>query len=797
MQMLEFLYRWSPVGPWVLTAISQDRKKVETRTFFSDQFKELELWVDENSKLCNLYFQINPVMREKNSRPGREDILEMSWLFVDIDPRVGEDLQSEKQRILKQLTDDIPKNIPKPSCIISTGGGYHAFWKLRTPVPINGDIQLAEAAKLYNKKLELAFDADSCHNIDRMGRIPGSFNLPDANKIKKGRNSAAIVEVVYFEDISYDINEFEKAPIKQLEGLGFSNIHSFGIVPAPPLGGIEDLSEWDVPEKTKIIIVQGFHPDQVSKKDTSRSSWLFQAICGLIKCEVPEEVIMSVVLDPRFMISQSVLEKGSNSHKYALRQIERAKEETISPWLRILNEKHAVIGNYGGKCRVIEEIYDPVLEHHYISKQSFGDIMARYSNKMIEVGVKKNGEVMTMDIGRWWLANPLRRQFDSITFSPQKDIPNCFNLWRGFAFEPKKGDCSLFLNHTLENICGGDPVYYDYLIKWMARAIQKPASVGEVAIVLRGRKGTGKSIFAREFGKLFGRHFFHISNSSHLVGHFNAHLRDVVLLFADEAFYAGDKKGEAVLKTLITEKTMTIEAKGVDADISPNYVHLIMASNESHVIPASGDERRFFMLDVENMKQQDSAYFGAILDQMKDGGYEALIHHLMSIDITKFDVRKVPMTSALQEQKTLSHRPEEEWWFQKLNEARILPRDTEWSRFVRKQDLVDDYLDYCTKYSIRYKLSPTALGRFLIKVCPGITSVQRYLEVPCKDDDWGTTRARSYCWEFPKYSICAESWELQYGMKTEEMRTEENKSIEAEDIEADDRTERIGKTLDF
>jgi hypothetical protein len=53
-----------------------------------------------------------------------------------------------------------------------------------------------------------------------------------------------------------------------------------------------------------------------------------------------------------------------------------------------------------------------------------------------------------------------------------------------------------------------------------------------------------------------------------------------VLLFGDEAFYAGDKKHESILKMLITEEMITIEAKGVDAEVSGNCIHLMMASND-------------------------------------------------------------------------------------------------------------------------------------------------------------------------------------------------------------------------
>ena len=87
-----------------------------------------------------------------------------------------------------------------------------------------------------------------------------------------------------------------------------------------------------------------------------------------------------------------------------------------------------------------------------------------------------------------------------------------------------------------------------------------------------------------------------ISNAKHLTGNFNGHLRDTVLLFADEAFFAGDRAHVGVLKALITEPTLTIEAKYANAVQMPNFVHLMMASNEEWVIPAGPEARRFFGL---------------------------------------------------------------------------------------------------------------------------------------------------------------------------------------------------------
>jgi hypothetical protein len=246
-----------------------------------------------------------------------------------------------------------------------------------------------------------------------------------------------------------------------------------------------------------------------------------------------------------------------------------------------------------------------------------------------------------------------------LTFAPNRHVDGAYNLWRGFACEPVQGDCSLFFEHIHSNICSGNDEHFHYVLNWMALAVQRPDSPGEVAIVLRGDKGSGKGIVARNFGALFGSHFLQVSDGKHLVGNFNAHLRDTIVLFADEAFWAGDKKHESILKALVTEPTIIIEGKGVDAEVARNYTHIIMASNDDWVVPSSEHERRFFMLDVSSARMQDTEYFNKIEEQMASGGQAALLHHLMNRDLSSFDVRKAPQTRALREQTQLSQEPYE------------------------------------------------------------------------------------------------------------------------------------------
>jgi hypothetical protein len=93
-------------------------------------------------------------------------------------------------------------------------------------------------------------------------------------------------------------------------------------------------------------------------------------------------------------------------------------------------------------------------------------------------------------------------------------------------------------------VCRGDQKIYNYLLGLMAAGIQRPGERGHVAVVLRGARGTGKSSAIQHYGRLFGRHYLPVFDAAHLVGHFNGHLRDCVVLLADEAFYAGEEARE-------------------------------------------------------------------------------------------------------------------------------------------------------------------------------------------------------------------------------------------------------------
>ena len=319
---IAFLTRWKKDGPWVLTAIFTERKGITARTFRPDDEEALRSWLTEHGK-DNLYFHVNPVLRDLDKKAERTDVSSLAWLHVDIDPRAGEKLLSERKRALRLLRDP-PNGIPKPTAIVFSGGGFHGYWSLAEPVPIDGEEEKYEAAKLFNLQLEIAFGADHCHNVDRIMRLPGTVNWPNELKKKKGRTPELAELVEWHDDRVYPIERFTKAPMVQPAG-DFDGPPKFQITGSTRLkNGVDDLPD-TVSDRTKMLIVQGTDPDDPTKY-TSRSEALFGVCCELVRAGLTDDTIYAVVTDPDFGISASVLDKGASKQRYAVRQITRARE---------------------------------------------------------------------------------------------------------------------------------------------------------------------------------------------------------------------------------------------------------------------------------------------------------------------------------------------------------------------------------------------------------------------------------------------------------------------------------------
>jgi hypothetical protein len=392
--------------------------------------------------------------------------------------------------------------------------------------------------------------------------------------------------------------------------------------------------------------------------------------------------------------------------------------------LRFFNEKYMVTCD-GGRVFVCEPRDDPALHRRYFVHIRPTEFKVLHANRRVHIGNDNEGNPIYNDAVPFWLKHAERRQYTGgLVFHPGRDVaPDQFNLWQGFSVAPRPGEWSKLREHLLNVLCAGREDHFNYLFGWKARAVQRPDLKGEVAVVVIGEEGAGKSTVGEIFGYLFGQHAFAVSDPRHLTGNFNFHLRDCVFLHAEEVFHAGDKTAASILRNLITSPTLVIEGKGQNAIIVPNRLHLMMTANPGWVIPAGPGARRFFVLYAGNKHISDYAYFGAIRDEMENGGYEALLYDLLNYDLSNFNIRAVPGTDALIEQKKLSHEPHRSWWEDVLHRGFVFDSKlglgehfTEWIDPISMELLYKSYLEHARTRHERHPLSREALGKFLISV---------------------------------------------------------------------------------
>ena len=331
--------------------------------------------------------------------------------------------------------------------------------------------------------------------------------------------------------------------------------------------------------------------------------------------------------------------------------------------------------------------------------------------------------------------------------------------------EPIPGSWYKLKNHIHEIICAGNEILFEYLLDWIARLFQQPSSPGEVAIVLKGDEGTGKGTLCRAVIDILGQHGLHVSSSDHLVGKFNAHLRDGIALFADEAFFAGDRQHIGRLKALITEPTFAIEGKRRDVVFVKNILHVMMASNEDWVVPAGPQARRYAVFEVSEAKLNDYPYFKSIQAELDDGGREAMLHELLNRDISRFEVRDFPVTNGLREQKALSLDSLGQWWQAVLSRGFLYkskygtPWFADWNDFYTTELLFQSYTQFCAAAKPRGVKTRQELGVFMSKLHtrvhgePGdpvgeIDSIDTDRHMPRSLDDLAIMRSKLRPWGY-------------------------------------------------
>ncbi len=403
----------------------------------------------------------------------------------------------------------------------------------------------------------------------------------------------------------------------------------------------------------------------------------------------------------------------------------------------------------GGKVRFWRENTDHTLEVMDKAAFLFELATVRY----------RDGDDKPRPTAPVWMSHADRRYYPrGFVLDPNAghDGP-AYNMWRGFAVEPAPGDWSLMRAHLEEVLAAGDEASADYILRWTAWSFQNPATPPRVALVFRGGEGVGKGVFGTALVEAFGAHGMRIQNMAHLTGKFNAHLRHLCMLFADEAVVP-NSDGEGALKGLITETTIPIEAKGVDVVNAENHLHVVLATNHEWAIPAAADARRFAVFDVADHRARDHDYFAALCEQMRNGGAAAMLHDMLGMDLSGFhpEINRVH-TAALGRQQDMS-LPAEQMAVHQMLLAAELPCAHDAN--PKSGTVFAPTLLLVQAAGLKLK-SQTAMGRALrVLAGEGAGSKRRYI---CE----GRDRRQFRGFWLPPLEECRRRWEASLGRSVE------------------------------
>lgn len=436
------------------------------------------------------------------------------------------------------------------------------------------------------------------------------------------------------------------------------------------------------------------------------------------------------------------IDSASDIEKLFLRDDERLEE---------LNKIHAFINSVGGKPMVLCHVYNVVAERKIIEFRSPEAIEKQYCNQSVSVFTGER--TVSIKLGKWWIENADRRNYDTIIFDPSKpqEYEGCLNLWEGFAVTPKKGLWKKACKHIWEVFCNKDRKKFKYVIKWFAWMIQNPGERAEVALVFKGKKGGGKGVILSQFLKIFGNHGFYVSNRDQLTGQFSGHLMKTCFMYADEAYWPGDVSDLGRLNALITEEKIDIRAMHREAVVEKNRLHIVMSTNAERVISASEDERRYFINEINNkyakneMNDYDrKKYFKQLWEELNNGGREAMLFDLLEINLDDWHPRDyVPVTLELNKQINLTLRKQHRAVLTLLEEGKF-PGEYTLDRL------------YCA--------TSKQLHSYFEEIEPGVQKIPTRLIGPILRDIGAYPRHITIgtSWEFPTLQEARFNWEKKY-----------------------------------
>jgi putative DNA primase/helicase len=258
----------------------------------------------------DVYFSINLPRRAMSKKPKKPDIGTIRAVFVDIDPNKSKPLEEERARIASATTDEAlaALGLPPPTVRVDSGGGVWLYWVLAESITVaQGDEEAIRKVEGIGRRIASMIGGDSCFNVDRIARLPGTINRASLNPRKAGRPDTLAGVGFMDEARRYRL---EDLPEPMLEGSCAAKPADIDPEDAEP----DTNADADAlpTEELRRVARDGMDKAKPSRWHADgildRSRALHWFLCECIRRAVPFQTAAGIVTSPRFKIADSVRE---------------------------------------------------------------------------------------------------------------------------------------------------------------------------------------------------------------------------------------------------------------------------------------------------------------------------------------------------------------------------------------------------------------------------------------------------------------------------------------------------------
>lgn len=247
------------------------------------------------------------------------------------------------------------------------------------------------------------------------------------------------------------------------------------------------------------------------------------------------------------------------------------------------------------------------------------------------------------------------------------------NTYRPAQIERLAGDASPFLNHIAALL--PDPGDQKMLLDYLAHVAKYPGYKIPWAPVIQSAEGAGKGVLKLVMAHVMGRPYVHFPNAKELAesgAKFNGWMRNKLFILADEIKVDDRRDMIEILKPMISEELIEVQAKGFDQELEDNWANWLFFTNWRDAIPVDKNARRFAisysaLQTAQDMldRGMDETYFKALYNWLKgEAGYQngaaIVAEYLLNYPIERGAVpMRAPRTSSTDEAVRLSRGPVE------------------------------------------------------------------------------------------------------------------------------------------